>query len=154
MEEIEKRAKDELTPREYREAVKILKSRKAEDYDENGELIEKYKVPSQQAVETPQNVANQPAQETQSAQTETIAPDLETDSTVENPIAPESVNRIDETQLQQYEQELNQLISEVQAGQITPNAITARYADIADRYPNHNELAAELSSRKQRVGKC
>lgn len=91
----------------------------------------------QQAVETPQNVANQPEQETQTAQTETIAP--------------ESVNRIDETQLQQYEQELNQLISEVQAGQITPNAITARYADIADRYPNHNELAAELSSRKQRV---
>lgn len=91
----------------------------------------------QQAVETPQNVANQPEQETQTSQTETITP--------------ESVNHIDETQLQQYEQELNQLISEVQAGQITPNAITARYADIADRYPNHNELAAELSSRKQRV---
>lgn len=91
----------------------------------------------QQAVETPQNVANQPEQETQTSQTETITP--------------ESVNRIDETQLQQYEQELNQLISEVQAGQITPNAITARYADIADRYPNHNELVAELSSRKQRV---
>ncbi len=89
--------------------------------------------------------------EPQTSQTETITPDLETDSTVENPIAPESVNRIDETQLQQYEQELNQLISEVQAGQITPNAITARYADIADRYPNHNELVAELSSRKQRV---
>ena len=91
----------------------------------------------QQAVETPQNVANQPEQETQTSQTETITP--------------ESVNHIDETQLQQYEQELNQLISEVQAGQITPNAITARYDDIADRYPNHNELAAELSSRKQRV---
>lgn len=72
LEEIEKRAKDELTPREYREAVKILKSRKAEDYDENGELIEKYKAP-QQAIENPQNVVNQPtAAELQ--QTANVAP--------------------------------------------------------------------------------
>lgn len=118
----------------------------------------------QQAVENPQNVANQPIQaEVELQQSENIAPtqpsvevDNEADVTnlepnIETENNPKQLEHqyIDEGRLEQYRQAVNNLLSERRNNQISDQNVISRYTDIAQRFPEHNELASELYRREQ-----
>lgn len=56
---------------------------------------------------------------------------------------------IDEGRLEQYRQAVNNLLSERRNNQISDQNVISRYTDIAQRFPEHNELASELYRREQ-----
>ncbi|WP_303013557.1 LPD38 domain-containing protein, partial [Rodentibacter pneumotropicus] len=55
----------------------------------------------------------------------------------------------DEDRLEQYRQASQDIVSAYQRGDITEGEVNSRYADIIQRYPEHQQLAQELYRRQQ-----
>ncbi|WP_218668653.1 MuF-C-terminal domain-containing protein, partial [Rodentibacter genomosp. 2] len=55
----------------------------------------------------------------------------------------------DEDRLEQYRQASQDIVSAYQRGDITEREVNSRYADIIQRYPEHQQLAQELYRRQQ-----
>ncbi|THA07975.1 hypothetical protein, partial [Rodentibacter pneumotropicus] len=81
-------------------------------------------------------VENEPVFSDSKAQT--IEPEQETTQPV-----------FDEERLEQYHQASNDIVSAYQRGDITEGEVNARYAEIIQRYPEHQQFAQELYRRQQ-----
>ncbi|OOF62026.1 ADP-ribosyltransferase-containing protein [Rodentibacter pneumotropicus] len=72
------------------------------------------------------------------AEVQTIEPGQETTQPV-----------FDEERLEQYRQASQDIVSAYQRGDITEREVNSRYAEIIQRYPEHQQLAQELYRRQQ-----
>ncbi|MBF0785793.1 hypothetical protein E4T80_10005 [Muribacter muris] len=81
------------------------------------------------------------AQPTQAVETEQDFANSE-QQTVEQP-------KLNEERLQQYRTEVNELLAQRKAENLSEQGVVARYSRIVERFPDHNTLAEELYRREQ-----